>query len=149
MQTRLFFNLIVILPLFCLPRLIPTSAAEEYRSDRIIIKPRAGGAANLHAALGIRVIRAYPRFGGIQVLQLPAGAAVEQARAAYENSGLVEYAVFDHIYNGTQRFPIHEMHPNDPDYDGGGANNQLWGMHNTGQNGGTSYADIDAPEGWH
>jgi len=24
----------------------------------------------------------------------------------------------------------------------------LWGLHNTGQNGGTADADIDAPEGW-
>jgi len=32
--------------------------------------------------------------------------------------------------------------PNDPDF------NQLWGMHNTGQTGGTADADIDAVEAW-
>jgi autotransporter-associated beta strand protein len=32
--------------------------------------------------------------------------------------------------------------PNDPDI------GQLWGMHNTGQNGGVTDADIDAPEAW-
>ena len=32
--------------------------------------------------------------------------------------------------------------PNDPSY------SQLWGMNNTGQTGGTSDADIDAPEAW-
>ncbi|MCC5808150.1 MAG: S8 family serine peptidase [Opitutales bacterium] len=34
--------------------------------------------------------------------------------------------------------------PNDPRYLDG----SLWGLHNTGQNGGTADADIDAPEGW-
>ncbi len=34
--------------------------------------------------------------------------------------------------------------PNDPRY----TNGDLWGMHNTGQNGGTDDADIDAPEAW-
>ncbi len=32
--------------------------------------------------------------------------------------------------------------PNDPRF------NELWGMHNTGQTGGTADADIDAPEAW-
>jgi len=32
--------------------------------------------------------------------------------------------------------------PNDPSF------NELWGMHNTGQTGGTADADIDAPEAW-
>ena len=32
--------------------------------------------------------------------------------------------------------------PNDPNF------SQLWGMHNTGQSGGTADADIDAPEAW-
>ena len=32
--------------------------------------------------------------------------------------------------------------PNDPGFD------RLWGLHNTGQTGGTSDADIDAPEAW-
>ena len=35
-----------------------------------------------------------------------------------------------------------EALPNDPSY------SQLWGMNNTGQNGGTPDADIDAPEAW-
>ncbi len=34
--------------------------------------------------------------------------------------------------------------PNDPLY----ADGSLWGLHNTGQDGGTADADIDAPEGW-
>ncbi|MES2597952.1 MAG: S8 family serine peptidase [Verrucomicrobiota bacterium] len=41
----------------------------------------------------------------------------------------------DHIMTG-------QATPNDSSY------NQLWGMHNTGQSGGTTDADIDAPEAW-
>jgi len=39
-------------------------------------------------------------------------------------------------------YSIHATHTNDPDY------GELWGIHNTGQNGGTSDVDIDAPEAW-
>ncbi|HEU4930159.1 MAG TPA: choice-of-anchor D domain-containing protein, partial [Candidatus Krumholzibacteria bacterium] len=35
-----------------------------------------------------------------------------------------------------------DLFPNDPRF------NELWGMHNTGQTGGTPDADIDAPEAW-
>jgi subtilisin family serine protease len=35
-----------------------------------------------------------------------------------------------------------ELIPNDHDFE------ELWGLHNTGQNGGTPDADIDAPEAW-
>ncbi|MCK4614318.1 MAG: S8 family serine peptidase, partial [Thermoplasmata archaeon] len=42
--------------------------------------------------------------------------------------------------------PDYEVHidlePNDPRFD------ELWGLHNTGQTGGTDDADIDAPEAW-
>ena len=37
---------------------------------------------------------------------------------------------------------ILDTFPNDPDF------SSLWGMHNTGQSGGTPDADIDAPEAW-
>jgi subtilisin family serine protease len=36
------------------------------------------------------------------------------------------------------------LSPNDPRYTSG----ELWGMHNTGQNGGVADIDIDAPEAW-
>lgn len=36
------------------------------------------------------------------------------------------------------------LNPNDPYF----RDSSLWGLHNIGQNGGTSDADIDAPEGW-
>ncbi len=50
-------------------------------------------------------------------------------------SGLVEYVEPNYIYHTTAT-------PNDSRY------SQLWGMHNTGQTGGTADIDIDAPEAW-
>ena len=48
----------------------------------------------------------------------------------------VEYAEPDYAVRILQTIP------NDPDFD------KLWGLHNTGQDGGTVDADIDAPEAW-
>jgi subtilisin family serine protease len=47
----------------------------------------------------------------------------------------VEYANYNYIHHIA-------LMPNDPRFD------ELWGMHNTGQTGGTPDADIDAPEAW-
>jgi subtilisin family serine protease len=50
----------------------------------------------------------------------------------------VEYAVPDHRVHAAGTVP------NDPKF----ADGTLWGLNNTGQNGGKSNADIDAPEAW-
>jgi len=59
------------------------------------------------------------------------GVALEQ----YGNDSSVEFAEPNYIYQ-------HCGIPNDPYF------NQQWALHNTGQNGGTPDADIDAPEAW-
>jgi subtilisin family serine protease len=51
-------------------------------------------------------------------------------------TNIIRYAEPDHILHTTETLP------NDPNF----AN--LWGLHNTGQSGGTLDADIDAPEAW-
>ena len=53
----------------------------------------------------------------------------------YEINSYVEYAEPNYIYRTSDI-------PNDPSF------NQQWGLHNTGQTGGTPDADIDAPEAW-
>ncbi len=57
------------------------------------------------------------------------------ARLNSETSSIL-YAEPDHIVFATQTFP------NDPSF------TNLWGLHNTGQSGGKTDADIDAPEAW-
>jgi subtilisin family serine protease len=76
-------------------------------------------------------------YAGVTVLELPAPGEDEilAAIAELEATGLVEYAEPD--------FQVSLVGlPNDPHL------GSLWGMHNTGQTGGTPDADIDAPEAW-
>src|SRR6266542_6159428 len=121
-------------PLF----LIAHAQAQTYRPDRILVKPSVGNIDALHAQLGTRVVRRYPQIGNIQLVQLPAGTTVPDAIAQFKNSGQVAYAEPDYIVHATV------TNPNDPKFTDG----TLWGLNNTGQNGGTAGADIDAPEAW-
>jgi subtilisin family serine protease len=75
---------------------------------------------------------------GLHKVQIPDNLAVGQAIEALYRSGAVEYA--------EPNYPIRPcaVTPNDPYFVDG----SLWGLHNTGQNGGAADADIDAPEAW-
>jgi subtilisin family serine protease len=72
-------------------------------------------------------------------LNNPSIAAFDQLRSALEKSpDLIAYAEPDYIVHH-QSTPVF---PDDPSFD------QQWHLHNTGQTGGSSDADIDAPEAW-
>lgn len=112
----------------------------QYRQDQILVKPRVSVELNgFHQQTGTEVIRSFPLIDGLQVVRLPAGLSVEEAIRRFEASGLVWYAVPDRT-----DYQLEQIFPNDPRFTDG----TLWGLHNTGQNGGTADADIDAPEGW-
>jgi subtilisin family serine protease len=72
------------------------------------------------------------------VWKLPQGKDVLDVAAALSGVPGVAYAEPNYLVStaATQSFP------NDPKF------TSLWGMHNTGQSGGTADADIDAPEAW-
>ena len=76
----------------------------------------------------------YVLDGRLSVMEL---SNVKPAAAikALQDHPAVEYAEFNYIVSATAT-------PNDPSY------GSLWGLHNTGQSGGTADADIDAPEAW-
>jgi subtilisin family serine protease len=87
---------------------------------------------------GINHLRRFKAID-IQHLKLSRGMTVEEALEVYRNDPRVEWAEPNYYrYAGAT--------PNDTDF------NQLWGLHNTGQNVngtmGTEDADIDAPEAW-
>lgn len=71
----------------------------------------------------------------LYLAQLPAGANLNKVLARLKKDPQIEYAEPNFIVDTL-------LSPNDPSF------NQLWGLHNTGQTGGTSDADIDAPEAW-
>ena len=76
-------------------------------------------------------------MGGLQIVRLPDGETVPNFIAKCEQSGLFAFAEPDYFIHAA-------LTPNDPKFLDG----TLWGLHNTGQGGGTPDADIDAPEGW-
>jgi len=61
-----------------------------------------------------------------------------QILEALKKAPEIQFAQYNHFVE--ERF----TEPDDPSY----VNGDMWGMHNTGQNGGVNDADIDAPEAW-
>ena len=113
-------------------------AVAASRADRLLVKPAAGADLSaLHATLGATVLQTFPAIDNLQIVQLPASADASSLIAAYQQSGLVQYAEPDFI--------VHLLNdPNDFRYWDG----SLWGLHNTGIYGGTPGADIKASQGW-
>jgi len=143
--------LVVLGPLFTVT--IVAVAAEKFRDDTVLVKPKKGVAlAQLereHKRLGVRVQHTLKGVGNLQVVKLPPGLSVEKAIEHYQKSGKVEYAEPDYEVHA---LPVdtnelcQAVSPGttDPYFQDG----TLWGLHNYGQNSGTCGADIDAPEGW-
>ena len=88
-----------------------------------------------HSRTGAFVKRNFRKLKGMQLVKLPQGISVKNALKIYLENPEVQYAEPNYIVNAA-------LNPNDPDF------NRLWGFNNTGQTGGTSDADIDAPEAW-
>ncbi|MEB3887148.1 hypothetical protein LKE08_27320, partial [Lyngbya sp. CCY1209] len=109
----------------------------EYARNQVIVKFKSdadsGDRNDILNDLGGEVVETTQNLG-IQLWQIEGG--VESAIAAYENHPAIEYIEPNYIVN------INSTIPNDPEF------SQLWGLHNTGQTGGTPDADIDAPEAW-
>lgn len=129
------------------------AAGPACHPERILVMPRAGLPPErlraFHAAHGRRVLRAYPRLGGLEVVRVRPdvvsgssqklrGERVEEALASYRASGLVAWAEPDYVARATG------VLPNDPYFQNG----TQWWLNNYGQNGGVPDADLDAPEAW-
>ncbi len=115
------------------------SGGEEFAPDRILVKLKEGAPAQALEALnrqnnaesGKKL--AHTR---VDVVRLPRELPVEAAVKRYEASPDVAYAEPDFLFEPSQSTA------NDPSYP------KLYGLNNTGQTGGTSGADINAPEAW-
>ena len=122
------------------PAIVEKLAAQA--GDRLLIKPRMGvnqaELARFHSGNHCAVLRRFPSFGDLQVLQLAPGRTVTEMVGVYETTGLVEYAEPD------RRVYLDNVFPSDPFFLDG----TQWGLNNAGQSGGLANADIDAPEAW-
>ncbi|MDD5064748.1 MAG: S8 family serine peptidase [Phycisphaerae bacterium] len=85
---------------------------------------------------GAKEKHSFDMVPGLSLVELPAGMTVEEALKKFNKKGGILYAEPDYKITFGSTFP------NDTSF------NDLWGLHNIGQSGGTSDADIDAPEAW-
>jgi thermitase len=111
--------------------------AANYDSNEVIVK-YAGGVstaerAGLFDRTGVVKTLGSVRGVGAKVVMVDGDPAAVARRL--NRSSLVQYAEPNFILRT-------QATPNDPLF------SQLYGLHNTGQTGGTNDADIDAPEGW-
>jgi hypothetical protein len=86
--------------------------------------------------LGGTIQKDFTLVPGLSVIELPEGTTVQDALVTYNASEDILYAQPDYLVHADSTFP------NDPRF------SEQWALHNTGQSGGTSDADIDAPEAW-
>ena len=130
----------------------PASVDKAFNKQTILVKFKPGITKDQRKALAKSVNGKFKdrnkdglddRFSSIQggrlaLLELKGDKGTDlatQALKGLQGNPLIEYAE----YNYKQYLTVF---PNDPRFD------DLWGMHNTGQTGGTADADIDAPEAW-
>lgn len=110
-----------------------------YVPGRLLVKfqPGTDGGlrAALHGRLGGVVARTFRLDADLELVRFPDGTDVGALIDVYRADPLVRYVEPDFVYH-TQAVP------NDPRF------GELWGLHNTGQNGGLVDFDIDGPEGW-
>jgi thermitase len=114
-----------------------SAQAAKYDSNEVIVKYAGGVSTAERAGLFDRtgVVRTLGSVRGVgaKVVEVDGDPAAVARRL--NRSSLVEYAEPNFVLRT-------QATPNDPLF------SQLYGLHNTGQTGGTNDADIDAPEGW-
>jgi subtilisin family serine protease len=109
----------------------------EYKPGELIIKFKnnadPAGVSALLSELGATRLRSFTRIQAshVRISQL----TVDQAIARYGKNPLIEFIEPNYIFRA-------EEIPDDPMFD------QLWGLRNTGQTGGTPGADIQATTAW-
>ncbi|MHC4575512.1 MAG: S8 family serine peptidase, partial [Planctomycetota bacterium] len=123
---------------------IPPNAS--YKPGELLVRfaPRADGKqrakaekdAVLASIAGGIIKHSYQLVPGLTVVKLPEGQAVQEALKRFNAKGEILYAEPNYEVKALQTIP------NDTRF------GELWGLHNTGQQGGTVDADIDAPEAW-
>ncbi len=106
---------------------------QPFVQGRVIVRFRSDASeaarGGVRRDLGARLLRELP-IPGAELLALPAGVSVEEARRRIGGDPAVAYAEPDHIYTAGV------IAPNDPRF------SSLWGLQNPGN------TDVDAPESW-
>jgi len=131
---------VFVIALFLVMSLITVAYAEDaaYVPGELLVGLKEGVTQDalqaLNARVGAEMIYQFKLINAYQ-LRLPKRLTVPAAIAFYSRQAEVEYAEPNYL-------AYIDAIPNDPKF------NEMWGMNNTGQTGGTPDADIDAPEAW-
>jgi subtilisin family serine protease len=111
---------------------------KKYKDGELLVKFKKGTSeSKKQGKHGKRHAKRHKKFKhiGVEHVKLDPGTTVERALAQYKADPDVEYVEPNYIVKALGT-------PNDP------LLGNLWGLNNTGQTGGTSGADINAPEAW-
>ena len=128
----------------------PQAAKIEYAPDSVLVRFKSGASSLRLRSMALASVNGsmedkngdgtYDRFshvdpsGTLAKIDLR-GMAVERAIEILRKDPSIQYVEPNYIVRTSAT-------PNDPRF------NELYGLHNTGQSGGTADADIDAPEAW-
>lgn len=122
----------------CLTNAIAVGQTAEYKPGEILVKFKSGTTEleqqSIHKEIGSTRIKEFKNLR-IDHIKIKSGLDIETAIARYQKQTKVEYAEPNYLLRAGKL-------PNDTNF------SSLWGLHNTGQNGGAVDADIDAPEAW-
>jgi subtilisin family serine protease len=137
----------VLLIVLCLGGWVAVGQKEpipyEYVKDELLVRfaPNIPKATidQINATIGAQVLQSFQIVSNLYLVKIPAHLSAPEAIARYKGYANVLYAEPNYIVRTAQHV---QLTPNDPNF------TQLWGLHNTGQTGGTPDADIDAPEAW-
>src|SRR5205809_637069 len=114
-------------------------ATPRHAPDTILVRFKASALpadqAFDHALVGAHAYKSFRIVEGLQAVRIPPGMRVKDAIEFYRRRPDVLYAEPNWIVDS-------QVVPSDPSF------SSLWGLNNTGQNGGIPDADIDAPEAW-
>jgi Subtilase family len=117
----------------------PVAHATAAASREVLVRFNAGvlpGASmSARAQVGASIVRQFTIVPDLQLLRLPPGMPAPEALALFRQHPAVRYAEPNHLIKALGV-------PNDFRLD------ELWGLWNTGQKGGTPGADIDALKAW-
>ena len=123
------------------PSFRQSHSGPKYKPDELLVRFRVGASAKdmqtAHGRVQAQVAKSYHIVSNLQLVRLPQGTNLLRAARAYRRDRSVLYA--------EPNYAVHALTtPNDPQF----TNGTQWDLNNTGQNGGASDADIDAPEAW-
>jgi subtilisin family serine protease len=118
---------------------VDLSRAPKYKPDTLLVRFHPGVQRSAmeiaHQQSGAKILSEPAIVNGLHIVQLGVGVSLESALRSYRGNKSVLYAEPDYLVHAS-------VATNDPQF------SVQWNLQNTGQNGGTSGADIHAAQAW-